>query len=93
MHLFLKCACTAFPFHSFRKDPLIQNPRAGKLGLRKEKVLSLRKMLVFRNRNADLFDNELPTPMITCVPTSRAYAHITVYPVWDTKRGKRGRFR
>lgn len=43
----------------------------------------------FRLVNADLFDNELPTPMITCVPTSRAYAHITVYPVWDTKRGNK----
>ena len=43
----------------------------------------------FRLVNADLFDNKLPTPMITCVPTSRAYAHITVYPVWDTKRGNK----
>ena len=43
----------------------------------------------FRLVNADLFDNELPTPMITCVPTSRAYAHINVYPVWDTKRGNK----
>lgn len=43
----------------------------------------------FRLVNADLFNNELPTPMITCVPTSRAYAHITVYPVWDTKRGNK----
>lgn len=56
-HLFSKCACTAFPFHSFRKDHLIQNPRAGKLGLRKEKVLSLRKALAFRNRKG-VYENE-----------------------------------
>lgn len=43
----------------------------------------------FRLVNNDLFNNELPTPVITCVPTAKAYAHITVYPVWDTKRGSR----
>lgn len=43
----------------------------------------------FRLVNADLFDNELPTPMITCVPSSKSYAWITVDPVWETKRGSK----
>lgn len=43
----------------------------------------------FRLVNNEFFNNELPTPMITCVPTARAYAHITVSPVWDTKRGRK----
>lgn len=43
----------------------------------------------FRLVNSEFFNDELPTPMITCVPTSRAYAHITVSPVWDTKHGSK----
>ena len=56
------------PFHSLRKDPLIQNPRAGKLGLRKEKVLSLRKALTLSETAKECMkmsnnsDNQLNIP-------------------------------
>lgn len=43
----------------------------------------------FRLVNAEFFNNELPTPVLSCIPTSRAFAHITVAPVWDTKHGNK----
>lgn len=32
---------------------------------------------MFRLLNQDFFDNELETPIITVVPSSRSYAHYT----------------
>ncbi len=44
----------------------------------------------FRMLNQDFFDNELPTPIITVIPTPRAYAHYTPFDAWNTKdTGKR----
>lgn len=37
----------------------------------------------FRILNAELFDNQLPTPVFTVIPTPRAYAHFVKYPIWD----------
>ncbi len=39
----------------------------------------------FRMLNEDFFDNELPTPIITVIPTARAYAHYTPFDAWATK--------
>lgn len=46
-------------------------------------VNQLEKM--FRALNADLFDNALATPIITVIPTPKAYAHYVPYDIWDTK--------
>ena len=43
-------------------------------------VNQLEKM--FRALNADLFNNELDTPIITVTPSSRSYAHYTPYNAW-----------
>lgn len=44
----------------------------------------------FRLINEELFNNELPTPIITAIPTSRCYAHYVPYDIWNTKgNGKR----
>ena len=44
----------------------------------------------FRLLNAELFNNELETPIITVIPTPRAYAHYTTVNVWDVNgEGKR----
>ncbi len=40
---------------------------------------------MFRALNADFFNNELDTPIITVTPTSRAYAHYTPWNAWDCK--------
>ncbi len=38
---------------------------------------------VFRLLNAELFDNQLETPVLTVIPTPRAYAHYTTTDVWN----------
>lgn len=40
---------------------------------------------IFRMLNEDLFNGELPTPIITVIPTSRAYAHYTPWDAWTSK--------
>ena len=40
---------------------------------------------LFRMLNADWFNNELETPIITIQSTPRAYGHYTVYDAWDVK--------
>lgn len=40
---------------------------------------------IFRLVNNDFFNNELPTPVITVIPTSRAYAHYTPWSAWECK--------
>ena len=45
---------------------------------------------IFRLLNQDFFNNELPTPIITVIPTARAYAHYVPYDIWSAKdTGKR----
>ena len=39
----------------------------------------------FRLLNQVFFNNELPTPIITVIPTPKAYAHYVPYDIWDTK--------
>lgn len=39
----------------------------------------------FRLINEELFNNELPTPIITVIPTPRAYAHYVPFDIWSTK--------
>lgn len=46
-------------------------------------VNQLEKM--FRLLNADFFDNELDTPIITVTPTAKAYAHYTPWDAWSSK--------
>lgn len=46
-------------------------------------VNQLEKM--FRALNADLFNNALDTPIITVIPTPKAYAHYVPYDIWETK--------
>ena len=43
----------------------------------------------FRLINDEIFDNELPTPIITVIPTPRAYAHYVPFDIWDTKDSKK----
>lgn len=40
---------------------------------------------MFRLLNADWFNNELPEPIITVVPTGGAYGHYTLANVWKNK--------
>lgn len=44
---------------------------------------------MFRLLNDNFFDNELPTPIITVIPTPRAYAHYVPYDIWSA--GETGR--
>ncbi len=45
---------------------------------------------MFRLLNQDFFDSALETPIITVIPTARAYAHYTPYEAWQSKgEGKR----
>ena len=46
---------------------------------------------LFRLLNADFFDNQLPMPIITAIPTAKAFAHYTPYDAWSLKNngGKR----
>ncbi len=39
----------------------------------------------FRLLNQDLFNGELPMPIITVIPTPKAYAHYVPYDIWETK--------
>lgn len=39
----------------------------------------------FRLLNAEFFDGELPTPIITVIPTPRAYAHYVPFDIWSAK--------
>lgn len=39
---------------------------------------------IFRMLNEDMFDNALPTPVITVTPSSRSYAHYTPWDAWST---------
>lgn len=39
----------------------------------------------FRLLNQDFFSGELPTPIITVIPTPKAYAHYVPYDIWQTK--------
>ena len=39
----------------------------------------------FKLLNDELFNSELPTPIITVIPTPRAYAHYVPYDIWNTK--------
>ena len=41
----------------------------------------------FRLLNQDFFNNELPMPIITVIPTAKSYAHYVPYDVWNTKDG------
>lgn len=44
----------------------------------------------FRLLNAEFFNDELPTPIITVIPTPRAYAHYVPFDIWNAKdTGKR----
>jgi len=38
----------------------------------------------FNLLNTEMFNNELPTPIITVIPTPRAYAHYVPYDIWNT---------
>lgn len=40
---------------------------------------------IFRMLNKDFFNDELPTPVITAVPTARAFAHYTPWNAWECK--------
>lgn len=40
---------------------------------------------MFRLLNQDFFNNELETPIITVVPSSRSYAHYTPWDAWQSK--------
>lgn len=50
-------------------------------------VNQLEKM--FRALNADLFNNALDTPIITVIPTPKAYAHYVPYDIWETKENSK----
>lgn len=39
----------------------------------------------FNLLNEYMFNNELPTPIITVIPTPRAYAHYVPFDIWSTK--------
>ncbi len=43
----------------------------------------------FRLLNQDFFNGELPTPIITVIPTPRAYAHYVPYDIWETKSSRK----
>lgn len=43
----------------------------------------------FRLLNQDFFNGELPTPIITVIPTPKAYAHYVPYNIWETKENSK----
>lgn len=43
----------------------------------------------FRLLNKDFFNDTLPTPVITVIPSSRSYAHYTTWNAWQTKTGEK----
>ena len=49
-----------------------------------DKMSRLTGMLekLFRMLNEDLFNNDLPSPVITVTPSSRSYAHYTPWDAW-----------
>lgn len=38
---------------------------------------------MFKALNHDFFNDELETPMINIIPTAKAYAHVSVEPIWQ----------
>lgn len=46
-------------------------------------IIQLEK--IFRLLNHDYFDDVLPTPIISTIPTNRSYAHYTLSSVWECK--------
>lgn len=46
---------------------------------------------MFRAINHDFFHDELDMPTITVVPTARAYAHVSVEPIWECGKGTKNR--
>lgn len=45
----------------------------------------------FHLLNLDFFNGELPTPVITVVPTARAYMHYVPRDIWDTMNSSKKR--
>ena len=45
----------------------------------------------FKLLNEDWFEGKLETPIITVIPTPRAYAHYTTANMWKTASGGSGR--
>lgn len=43
----------------------------------------------FRLLNDRFFDDELPTPVITVIPSAKSYAHYTTWDAWETKNGSK----
>lgn len=43
----------------------------------------------FRLLNHNFFNDTLPTPIITVIPSSRSYAHYTTYNAWRTSTGEK----
>lgn len=37
----------------------------------------------------DFFNDEMPMPIVTAVPTEKAYAHYSVAPIWEDSKGNR----
>lgn len=46
---------------------------------------------MFRAINHDFFNDELDMPTITVVPTARAYAHVSVEPIWECGKDTKSR--
>lgn len=44
---------------------------------------------MFRALNQDFFNGELNTPIITIIPTQRAYAHYVPADIWECKGGRK----
>lgn len=42
---------------------------------------------IVRELNKDFFDGALPMPTVTVVPTAKAYAHLSVDPIWEVGEG------
>jgi len=42
---------------------------------------------MFRLINQDFFNNELPTPILTAIPSNHSYAHYVPLDLWSTKEG------
>lgn len=40
---------------------------------------------MFREVNHDFFNGELPTPIISVIPTAKAFAHCSIIPIWECK--------
>lgn len=44
---------------------------------------------LYRRINTDIFQDELPEPMITVSPTKNAYGHMTTWKAWATPKGRK----